>query len=199
MLPLARSTAGAPCPVAAGKGNCTGGVTRPTRQRVAYSGASTSAFCWAIAPAIESGAVVPAVGQGRGPKAIPARAISMIASTSWSGMVSGLTEARRANEHVPAQATPLGGTVLLAAGHPGRRYALPNSLIHIHQPLGGFRGHRYNHDWDFCLRAAALTARGEAEDGVRAVAAGYDAQLDKPVEPVMLLATVARLAQPAGM
>ena len=50
-----------------------------------------------------------------------------------------------------------------------------------------------------CLRAAALTARGEAEDGVRAVAAGYDAQLAKPVEPVMLLATVARLAQPAGV
>lgn len=31
-------------------------------------------------------------------------------------------------------------TVLLAAGHPGRRYALPNSLIHIHQPLGGAQG-----------------------------------------------------------
>lgn len=32
------------------------------------------------------------------------------------------------------------GTVLLAAGHPGRRFALPNSLIHIHQPLGGAQG-----------------------------------------------------------
>jgi ATP-dependent Clp protease protease subunit len=32
------------------------------------------------------------------------------------------------------------GTVLLAAGQPGRRYALPNSLIHIHQPLGGAQG-----------------------------------------------------------
>ncbi|MEA3407991.1 MAG: ATP-dependent Clp protease proteolytic subunit [Chloroflexota bacterium] len=32
------------------------------------------------------------------------------------------------------------GTVLLAAGTPGRRYALPNSTIHIHQPLGGVRG-----------------------------------------------------------
>jgi PAS domain S-box-containing protein len=50
-----------------------------------------------------------------------------------------------------------------------------------------------------CLRAAALTARGEADDGVRAVAAGYDAQLPKPVEPVTLLAMVARLAQPAGV
>jgi ATP-dependent Clp protease protease subunit len=32
------------------------------------------------------------------------------------------------------------GTVLLAAGTPGRRYALPNATIHIHQPLGGARG-----------------------------------------------------------
>ena len=40
-----------------------------------------------------------------------------------------------------------------------------------------------------CLRTAALT-----EDGKGALAAGYDAQLAKPVEPVALLATVARLA-----
>ena len=40
-----------------------------------------------------------------------------------------------------------------------------------------------------CLRAAALTA-----DARGAAAAGYDAQLAKPVEPVALLATVARLA-----
>ena len=41
-----------------------------------------------------------------------------------------------------------------------------------------------------CLRAAALTA---ASAGA-AIAPGYDAQLAKPVEPVALLATVARLA-----
>lgn len=40
-----------------------------------------------------------------------------------------------------------------------------------------------------CLRAAALTS-----DAGAAVAAGYDAQLARPVEPVALLATVARLA-----
>jgi CheY-like chemotaxis protein len=40
-----------------------------------------------------------------------------------------------------------------------------------------------------CLRAAALTTDARA-----ALAAGYDAQLAKPVEPVALLATVARLA-----
>ena len=38
-----------------------------------------------------------------------------------------------------------------------------------------------------CLRAAALTEDGKG-------AAGYDAQIDNPVEPVALLATVARLA-----
>jgi PAS domain S-box-containing protein len=49
------------------------------------------------------------------------------------------------------------------------------------------------------VRAAALTAPAQADAGMRAVAAGYDAQLAKPVEPVALLATVARLAQPAGV
>lgn len=32
------------------------------------------------------------------------------------------------------------GTVLLAAGEKGRRYALPNATIHMHQPLGGMTG-----------------------------------------------------------
>ena len=32
------------------------------------------------------------------------------------------------------------GSFLLAAGAPGKRYALANSRIMIHQPLGGFRG-----------------------------------------------------------
>ncbi len=32
------------------------------------------------------------------------------------------------------------GTVLLSAGQHGRRYALPNSTIHIHQPWGGAQG-----------------------------------------------------------
>ena len=31
-------------------------------------------------------------------------------------------------------------TILLAAGARGKRYALPNSTIHMHQPLGGVRG-----------------------------------------------------------
>ena len=32
------------------------------------------------------------------------------------------------------------GTVLLTAGTEGRRYALPNATIHLHQPLGGAQG-----------------------------------------------------------
>ncbi len=32
------------------------------------------------------------------------------------------------------------GTVLLTAGTPGQRYALPNATIHLHQPLGGAEG-----------------------------------------------------------
>ena len=32
------------------------------------------------------------------------------------------------------------GAVLLAAGSAGKRYALPNSRIMIHQPMGGFQG-----------------------------------------------------------
>ena len=32
------------------------------------------------------------------------------------------------------------GTVLLCAGAPGKRYALPNSTIHMHQPMGGAQG-----------------------------------------------------------
>lgn len=32
------------------------------------------------------------------------------------------------------------GALLLAAGAPGKRYALPNARVMIHQPMGGFQG-----------------------------------------------------------
>uniref|UniRef100_A0A7S1NHN6 ATP-dependent Clp protease proteolytic subunit n=1 Tax=Eutreptiella gymnastica TaxID=73025 RepID=A0A7S1NHN6_9EUGL len=32
------------------------------------------------------------------------------------------------------------GAFLLAGGHPGKRYCLPNSRVMIHQPLGGYQG-----------------------------------------------------------
>ncbi|GAG44648.1 unnamed protein product, partial [marine sediment metagenome] len=40
---------------------------------------------------------------------------------------------------VVGQATSM-GAILLAAGAPGKRYALPHARIMIHQPLGGFQG-----------------------------------------------------------
>jgi PAS domain S-box-containing protein len=73
------------------------------------------------------------------------------------------------------------------AMHDGDGYVLIRSVRALPAERGG------------CLRAAALTRRDQSEDGTRAVAAGYDTQLAKPVEPVALLATVARLAQPAAM
>lgn len=52
-----------------------------------------------------------------------------------------------------------------------------------------------------CLRAAALTSDDDAPRRSRLspVAAGYDAALAKPIEPVALLTTVARLAHPASV
>ena len=32
------------------------------------------------------------------------------------------------------------GSLLLTAGEPGHRYALPNARIMIHQPIGGYHG-----------------------------------------------------------
>ncbi len=43
------------------------------------------------------------------------------------------------NTYVIGQAASM-GAVLLAAGTKGKRYALPNSRVMIHQPLGGARG-----------------------------------------------------------
>lgn len=47
--------------------------------------------------------------------------------------------------HAPVSTTAIGmtasfGTVVLAAGAAGMRYALPNATIHMHQPHGGAQG-----------------------------------------------------------
>jgi len=47
--------------------------------------------------------------------------------------------------HAPVSTIALGmaasmGTILLTAGTKGKRYALPNATIHLHQPLGGVQG-----------------------------------------------------------
>ena len=41
---------------------------------------------------------------------------------------------------VAVGATASFGTILLTAGTSGKRYALPNATIHLHQPLGGAQG-----------------------------------------------------------
>ncbi|MFP7169579.1 ATP-dependent Clp endopeptidase proteolytic subunit ClpP [Terribacillus sp. 7520-G] len=45
------------------------------------------------------------------------------------------------------------GALLLLAGTPGKRYALPNSEIMIHQPLGGVRGQAA----DIAITASRIT------------------------------------------
>jgi ATP-dependent Clp protease protease subunit len=47
--------------------------------------------------------------------------------------------------HAPVSTIAVGmaasmGTILLTAGTQGKRYALPNATIHLHQPLGGVQG-----------------------------------------------------------
>ncbi|RLC85051.1 MAG: ATP-dependent Clp protease proteolytic subunit [Chloroflexi bacterium] len=47
--------------------------------------------------------------------------------------------------HAPISTIAVGmtasmATILLTAGTPGRRYALPHATIHLHQPLGGVQG-----------------------------------------------------------
>jgi ATP-dependent Clp protease protease subunit len=47
--------------------------------------------------------------------------------------------------HCPVSTIAVGmaasmGTILLTAGTRGKRYALPNATIHLHQPLGGVQG-----------------------------------------------------------
>jgi ATP-dependent Clp protease protease subunit len=47
--------------------------------------------------------------------------------------------------HAPVSTIAVGmaasmGTILLTAGAKGKRYALPNATIHLHQPLGGVQG-----------------------------------------------------------
>ena len=49
------------------------------------------------------------------------------------------------------------GAVLLAAGTKGKRYALPNAEIMIHQPLGGFQGQAS----DIKINADHILANGE--------------------------------------
>ncbi len=56
------------------------------------------------------------------------------------------------------------GAVLLAAGAPGKRYALPNARIMIHQPLGGFQGQAT----DISIHAQEILRMRETLNGILA-------------------------------
>ena len=65
------------------------------------------------------------------------------------------------------------GAVLLAAGQQGKRFALPNSRIMIHQPLGGMRGQAS----DMEIQAREILKMKELLNGILANHSGQD--LDK--------------------
>jgi len=54
------------------------------------------------------------------------------------------------------------GAVLLAAGHEGKRYALPNSRVLIHQPLGGTQGQAT----DIEIQTAEILRMRESLNGI---------------------------------
>ena len=109
--------------------------------------------------------------------------------TKVLGIAGAQTKAACSSSEALEQVSAFRPDVMLSdvAMHGGDGYLLIRAVRALPAERGG------------CLRAAALTGRAGSDDGTRAVAAGYDAQLSKPVEPVALLATVARLAQPAGV
>jgi ATP-dependent Clp protease protease subunit len=62
------------------------------------------------------------------------------------------------------------GTVLLAAGAKGQRYALPHATIHMHQPLGGAQGQAS----DIEIQAKEILRLKERLNEILAEATGQD-------------------------
>jgi len=62
------------------------------------------------------------------------------------------------------------GTVLLAAGTKGQRYALPHATIHMHQPLGGAQGQAS----DIEIQAKEILRLKERLNEILAQATGQD-------------------------
>ena len=60
------------------------------------------------------------------------------------------------------------GAVLLAAGARGKRYALPNARILIHQPMGGFQGQAS----DIAIQAKEILRMRETLNGVLSLHTG---------------------------
>ena len=76
----------------------------------------------------------------------PEREISLYIQSPGGGVYAGLAiydtmqVIRAPVSTIAVGSTASFGTVLLAAGAPGRRFALPHATIHIHQPAGGAHG-----------------------------------------------------------
>lgn len=64
------------------------------------------------------------------------------------------------------------GTVLLAAGSKGQRYALPHATIHMHQPLGGTQGQAT----DIEIQAREILRLKERLNEILASATGQDVE-----------------------
>lgn len=64
------------------------------------------------------------------------------------------------------------GTVLLAAGSKGQRYALPHATIHMHQPLGGAQGQAS----DIEIQAKEILRLKERINVILADATGQDVE-----------------------
>jgi ATP-dependent Clp protease protease subunit len=64
------------------------------------------------------------------------------------------------------------GTVLLAAGSKGQRYALPHATIHMHQPLGGAQGQAS----DIEIQAKEILRIKERINVILAEATGQDVE-----------------------
>lgn len=62
------------------------------------------------------------------------------------------------------------GTVLLAAGEKGQRYALPHATIHMHQPLGGAQGQAS----DIEIQAKEILRLKEGLNSILSEATGQD-------------------------
>lgn len=60
------------------------------------------------------------------------------------------------------------GTILLTAGTKGRRFALPNATIHMHQPLGGAQGQAT----DILIQAREIERLREQINGILVEATG---------------------------
>jgi len=76
----------------------------------------------------------------------PDRDVSLYVNSPGGDVYAGLS-IYDTMQHVPCNISTISvglcasfGTVLLTAGAKGKRYSLPNSTIHLHQPWGGAQG-----------------------------------------------------------